>query len=208
MARFRDIARATELLKAKKAYDNWLDLEPTAKSAAYKASTHNAKRLRTGKETGYIKLFDSDKAWVECNLLSSSNLNMDATRGDTEATLLTLVIGKVIGADNYATIVKPDTATQSILSASGLSLQSKLARVTVKKTTGDLIDRVSRFTNRPYKAKNSNAASCVFGAPVTSTTPELSTYGSVTNRLRAAVLPPGTEGLSIRFQPQGNINIS
>jgi len=210
MARFRDIARAEELIKAKAAHDNWLKLDAPAKAAAYKASIkNNAKRLRTGKQKGYIKLFDSDKAWVYCNLLSGTNLNMDATAGDSEPTLLTSIINKVIGPALYAVTARPDIATQSVLSAIGLNLQSKLAKVTFKKTSGDLVDRISRFTNRPYKAKNSNAASCAFGSLVTSTTASTGTYGSAVNALRAGLLPSASsEGLSVRFQPQGNINIA
>jgi len=209
MARFRDIARAEELVKAKKAYDAWLDLDAPAKAAAYKASIKgNAKRLRTGRQKGYVKLFDSDKAWVYCNLLSGTNLNMDATAGDSEPTLLTSIINKVIGPALYAVTVRPNIETQSVLSGAGLNLQSKLAKVTLKKVSGDLVDRVSRFTNRPYRAKNSNAASCVFGSLVTGTTAEPGTYGSAVSALRAGLLPSlASEGLSIRFQPQGNISI-
>lgn len=211
MSRFSDISRATELVAAKKAFDDWLALSPTAKQAAYKASTSKtSKRLRRGSENGYVRLFGSQNGFVQCKLLSSQNVGGDAATGENNTPLITLVTNAVIGGSGkFATIVKPvgaETTSVTVLSGSGFNLQSKLACVSLKQSKGAVEDRVSRFTKRPYKAKGSDTASCVFGAGDTSA---LESYAAVTAALKPILVPAGAagEGLSVRFRPQGNISM-
>lgn len=206
MARFGDIMRADELKAQKEAYEDYLKLPTAQKQAAYAAaaSAGGGKRLRVGKQKGYVKLFGSDDGYVQCNLLSSTNLNGDATSGETDTGLIGQLVAAVIGDAKYATTTKPSASGNSIVS--GANLQGKLAKVILKKVDGTKVARTSRFTKRAYKAPTSNSASCVFGALIGGST-TTGTYQAACDALRAALITAGAENLSVRFKPQGNIGI-
>jgi hypothetical protein len=206
MGRFSDIMRAEQLMVQKRALDDYNRLDPVARAAAYAtaAAVGGGKRLRVGKQPGWVKLFGSDDGYVSCNLLSGNNLNGDATTGETDTGLITQLTGAVIGDGRYAVTTKPSAAGNSIVS--GADMQGKLAKVFLTKKDGTKHARVSRFTRRPYKAPTTNTVSCVFGALVGGTA-ATATYAAAVAALRAALIQPGAENLALRFKPQGNIGI-
>lgn len=206
MGRFSDVLRADELKKQKDNYELWLKLSTAEKQAAYAAAVveGGGKRLRVGSQRGYVKLFGSDDGFVACKLLSSTNLNGDATNGETDTAFLNSIIAAVVGDAKYATTTKPSASGNSILS--GANLQGKLAKVTLKKSDSTKKKRTSRFLKSTYTGAASNSASCVFGALLggTATT---GTFQAACDVIRTTLIPAESQGLSIRFTPQGDINI-
>jgi hypothetical protein len=160
--------------------------------------------MKTGRQIGYVQLFGSNKKFVQCKLISDKNL---PAVGDADTSLLGILIAAVI--PNYAVTTKPIAAVaEAILSGSDLGIQSKLARVSVKKSKELLHDKVSRFTKQTYKAKESNSASSAIGALIGGTDTTI-TYNAAVAALKAVFKPAGTDtsSISISFRPQGNISL-
>jgi len=207
--KYSDIDRAEELLAAYNAKKSYLGLSKTEKSAAYAvtAGASGGKRLRVGTEPGFLKVFGGEAdAYVRCKLLSAANLKGDAATGETDTPLIAVVVNAVYATNLYATLTLPNLTAVTLISFP--KVQGLLAKVSLTKRTGDVKLRTSRVTKRPYKAKASNTASCVFGALITGSTVATATYSAAVDVLKTALIGPGSEGLSVSFKPQGNISVA
>lgn len=206
--KYSDIDRAEELLAAYNAKKLYLAKSKIEKAAAYAATVKDSegKRLRVGSQDGYVNVFGSANSWVKSKLLSANDPKGDPANGETDAALITLVTNAVVGTtDKYAVTTLPTGASDTIIDIP--KTQGLLAKVALTRRSGDTKSRKSRVTGRPYKAKTSNTASCVFGSLVNGTA-TTGSYTSAVSVLTTALVPKGSEGLSISFRPQGNINVS
>lgn len=153
MARFRDILKAPELMADFNALQAYRAKSKEEKSQAYDAVTNDA-RLVVPRKRGWIIPFKADaaKALLQVRVIDGSS----ATTQPASSL-----------ATDVAPYVLDESEQQALVSGGSVIISGRFrkepARLIYKVLKTPKTNAKSRFTNRPYKGRESDAASSPFG---------------------------------------------